>query len=262
MESFKMKSFEKETLDCLRGHWTTVVIATAVIMLIIEAGNFITDKVEETYLEIGDARAFYSPLCKMLILFFIILPLEMGYMNALQRMFVEGDYNLTGNTFRITRTHYLHNVAGGFFTGIKTIGWLLLFLVPSFIMCYAYLLTPYILHKHPEISAWKASTLSRKMMRGHKKALFMEHLKEFACAIPIILLIAAFLYGVIYLCFLALNIENRSDILSTVSRVFSMAGKVGMLWVQPYVFTLQAAYYEKVKKVYAEKTSSEEQATC
>ena len=48
-----------------------------------------------------------------------------------------------------------------------------LFVIPGFILLYAYRMTPYIMLDHPELSVLGCMHESRKMMKGHKRELFM-----------------------------------------------------------------------------------------
>lgn len=77
-------------------------------------------------------------------------------------------------------------------------------------------MTPYILHENPELSASEAIHRSRMMMKGHKFDLFWLQLS---------------FIGWFFLCLLTTGI--------------------GFLWLQPYYYTAQAAFYEEVKSSYA-----------
>lgn len=93
--------------------------------------------------------------------------------------------------------------------------WTLLLIVPGIVKSYAYAMTPYILHDHPELSDVKAIHLSREMMYGHKAKLFLLHLSFIGWGI---------------LCLFTCGI--------------------GFLWLLPYVYSAQAAFYEDLRADY------------
>ena len=84
--------------------------------------------------------------------------------------------------------------------------------IGAIILSYAYSMVPYLLHDYPELTPREAMKISREMMRGQKWNLFVLDLTFF---------------GWILL-------------------VFCTAG-VGMLFVQPYMLTARAAFYEDLK---------------
>jgi uncharacterized membrane protein len=90
--------------------------------------------------------------------------------------------------------------------------WSLAGIIPGIIKAYAYALTPYILHDHPEMGANDVITRSAELMNGHKRQLFLMDL-SFA--------------GWGLLCILSLG--------------------VGFLWLIPYMQSARAAFYEEVK---------------
>ena len=55
---------------------------------------------------------------------------------------------------------------------VKTLLWSLLFLVPGIIAAYRYMMAPYILAEHPELSSTEAIEQSRQLMSGNKWRLF------------------------------------------------------------------------------------------
>ena len=76
-------------------------------------------------------------------------------------------------------------------------------------------MTPYILNERPELTADEAIELSMKMMEGHKMDLFIFYLS----------FIGWYLLAMLTCC-------------------------IGCLWLIPYVYTAQAAFYEDVKAEY------------
>ena len=71
------------------------------------------------------------------------------------------------------RRNYGRNVLTMFLSDIFIFLWSLLFVIPGFIKHYSYMLVPYLLEDHPELSATEIITLSRKMMDGQKMNAFL-----------------------------------------------------------------------------------------
>ena len=91
----------------------------------------------------------------------------------------------------------------------------MLFIFPGIVKIFSYAMTPFILEENPELSANDAIDRSRAMMKGHKFDLFW--------------LLLSFI-GWFILALLTLGI--------------------GGLWLQPYMQTSVAAFYEDVKADY------------
>ena len=100
-------------------------------------------------------------------------------------------------------------------SSVYTLLWALLLIVPGIIKGLSYALTPYILRDHPELKYNAAIEKSMAMMEGHKADLFWLHLS---------------FIGWILLCVLTLFI--------------------GLFWLQPYVNSTLANFYEEVKQEY------------
>jgi uncharacterized membrane protein len=146
---------------------------------------------------------------------FVIVPLAIGFANALLKLLRTGDNALTENMFKIATKNYWHKVWGGFLMGLFIALWSLLLIIPGIIKCFSYAMTPFILEENPELSANDAIDRSRAMMKGHKFDLFW--------------LMLSFI-GWYILCFFTLGI--------------------GFLWLAPYQETAIAAFYEDVKADY------------
>ena len=146
---------------------------------------------------------------------FIIVPLAIGFANALLKLLRTGDNALTENMFRIATKNYWHKVWGGFLMGLFIALWSLLLVIPGIIKCFSYAMTPFILEENPELSANEAIDRSRAMMKGHKFDLFW--------------LLLSFI-GWYLLCIITLGLAA--------------------LWVTPYIETAVGAFYEDVKADY------------
>ena len=150
-----------------------------------------------------------------LLLFFIVLPLGVGFLNAFRKLLVQGDNELPGNMYKLATSNYWHKVWGMFLVMLFTFLWSLLFIIPGIVKCFSYSMTPFILEEHPELGANEAIDHSRAMMKGHKFDLFW--------------LILSFI-GWGFLCLFTFGI--------------------GYLWLVPYMDTSISAFYEDVKADY------------
>ena len=63
---------------------------------------------------------------------------------------------------------YGRNIGAMFLKDIFLALWTCLFIIPGVVKCYSYRMVPYILADNPDIGAFEAISLSRKMMNGHK----------------------------------------------------------------------------------------------
>ena len=243
--------YKNAALAALKGNWGKAVLATVIFMAVmyIAIGPFTYHTVKlQTYtrenlpqvssgLSIGSAmreameaslalaqdteymamqsKANGSMGLYYLLLFFIVMPLSVGYANAFLRLLVQGDNALAENSYKIATKNYLHKVWGMFLMTIFIFLWSLLLFIPGIIKMFSYAMTPYILEEHPELSANEAIDHSRAMMKGHKFDLFW--------------LCLSFI-GWMILCFFTLGI--------------------GYLWLVPYMQTSVAGFYEDVKADY------------
>lgn len=150
-----------------------------------------------------------------LLLFFVVMPLVVGFMNSFLKLLVQGDNALSENMYKFSTKNYWHKVWGMFLTMLFISLWTLLLIIPGIVKTFSYAMTPFILEEHPELSANEAIDHSRAMMRGHKFDLFW-------------LLLSFIGWGI--LCLFTFGI--------------------GFLWLMPYVQTSVAGFYEDVKADY------------
>ena len=150
-----------------------------------------------------------------LLLFFVIMPLMVGFANAFLKLLVQGDNAIPENMYKIATTNYWHKVWGMFLMNVFIFLWMLLLVIPGIVKMFSYAMTPFILEEHPELGANEAIDHSRAMMKGHKFDLFW--------------LILSFI-GWMILCLFTLGI--------------------GYLWLIPYMQTSIAGFYEDVKADY------------
>ncbi len=233
-------TFKEEALSALKGNWGKGVLLMLIYFLL--AGVFMGPVVytsiamQEQLLELGGRNDINQMLSAMqdpdflslqtqanasssgltLLEILVLFPLSLGVLNAFRKLLTEGDNDLVPNAFHLGFKPYLHKVWGMLLMYILIVLWTLLFIIPGIIKTYSYAMTPYILHENPELSASEAIHRSRMMMKGHKFDLFWLQLS---------------FIGWFFLCLLTTGI--------------------GFLWLQPYYYTAQAAFYEEVKSSYA-----------
>lgn len=97
--------------------------------------------------------------------------------------------------------------------GLYTFLWTLLFVIPGIVKSISYSMSLYILKDNPDISANKAITLSKEMMKGHKAEYFLLQLSFIGWFI-----LSAFTFG------------------------------IGLIWLIPYIHTTNAYFYEDIKR--------------
>lgn len=212
------QQLKNEALAALKGNWGSAILALVVcfLVVIIVAGGAESPTFVHAFAgsSVPASLEFAVIGFSSILAIFFLYPLEIGLMNAF-KVFLDGDTDAVSNIFKLGFKNYFHNVWGYFLMGLKLCFWMFLLIIPGIIMSFAYALTPYILVDNPEISEWKASTLSRKMMKGNKWRCFLLYLS---------------FIGWFLLCLLTLGI--------------------GFLWLEPYVSTTMGAFYKDVKAQY------------
>lgn len=233
-------AFKEEALNALKGNWGKAILLILIYFLL--AGAFVgptlyTSFLMQDYLlDMGGRQNLTQMISAMqdpdfvslqtkanastsgltLLEVLVIFPLALGMLNAFRKLLVEGDNDLVPNAFHLGFKPYLHNVWGMLLMYILVFLWSLLFLIPGIIKTYSYAMTPYILHENPDLTASEAIHRSRMMMKGHKFDLFWLQLS-----------FIGWFFLSIFTC------------------------GIGFLWLQPYYYTAQAAFYEEVKSSYA-----------
>lgn len=243
--------YKNAALAALKGNWGKVVLAMVIYMAImyIALGPYVYNTVKlqnyvreslpqvsssisfstvirqsmEASLSMAQDPEYISMQTKTsgsmglyyLLLFFVVMPLSVGFINALRKMLVQGDNELPGNMYKMATGNYWHKVWGMFLMMLFTFLWSLLFIIPGIVKAFSYSMTPFILEEHPELGANEAIDHSRAMMKGHKFDLFW--------------LILSFI-GWGFLCLFTFGI--------------------GYLWLIPYMGTSISAFYEDVKADY------------
>lgn len=230
--------FKNEALDALSGNWGKAVLLTIIYIFLVGlfTGPATYQTVEmQSYIQenahnVRQAASLmqdpmYQALSRRmngtsglmtLVNILLIMPLSVGYANAMRKLLVNRDVELVPTAFHIAFDNYWHKVWTMLWMSILIGLWSLLLLIPGIIKAFSYAMTPFIIEEYPELSSTEAIHRSRMMMRGHKFDLFWLELS---------------FIGWGFLCLLTAGI--------------------GFFWLIPYMETSIAAFYEEVKADYA-----------
>lgn len=227
------QEYKNIAISALRGTWAQAIVATFVIMVadvLLDglAWGFNLLQIKRVF---GDGE-WAQPmlvgamiLVLLLVLFFLILPLVVNYINSFSNLCYKSDKALLANLKSISIDDSLHVSVGMFAMSIIASICSVAFVVPGVIVSLALFLTPYLLKDYPELSVVQTLRLSHKMMKGHKMRLFKLQLS--------------------FIGWLLLNILTLG---------------VGTLWLLPYMMTTMAAFYQDVREQYIMKEGQQESA--
>ena len=151
-----------------------------------------------------------------LCLLLLILPLSWGYATLFLR-------NLRGEPVGVENLFDGYRSFSRIFTTyllqcIYVMLWSLLLIVPGIVKALSYAMTPFVLLDEPTLSRNAAIERSMAMMQGYKAKLFVLYLSFIGWGL---------------LCILTCGI--------------------GTLWLYPYMYTAQAAFYEDVRRDYEQR---------
>ncbi len=151
------------------------------------------------------------------ILQLLLIPVSVSYMMAFL------DNNRSSNEYKVEQLFecfkdYTRLLGTSLLMGVYTFLWALLLIIPGIIKGLSYGMTYFILRDYPELKYNSAIELSMAMMKGHKWDLFYLYLT---------------FIGWILLACLTLGI--------------------GFLWLNPYMYSTMAHFYEDVKAEYEAK---------
>ena len=208
------QDYKNAALAALNGNWAPVVVATIVMYIV----SFVVQLSAQPLTATADPESLKTValiVATMVVTMFATVPMSVGYYNALNKLYLDGDNKVTSNMFTIGFGRVLRYVGGMFLMGIYIFLWMLLLVVPGIIKALAYSLTPYILKDYPELSVNQAINLSVKMMKGHKMRYFLLTLSFIGWG----------LLGILTL-------------------------GIGYIWLTPYMYTTTAAFYQDVKNEY------------
>lgn len=210
------QDYKNAALSVLNGNWAPVVVATIVMYIV----SFVVQLIVQPLTALADPESEVVMFLAifvgtMLVSAFVTVPMNVGYYNALNKLYLDGDNKVTANMFKIGFERVLRYAGGMILMTLYVFLWMLLLVVPGIIKALAYSLTPYILKDYPELSVNQAINLSIKMMKGHKMRYFLLTLSFIGWG----------LLGILTL-------------------------GIGYIWLIPYMYTTTAAFYQDVKNEY------------
>lgn len=146
----------------------------------------------------------------------LVLPLQYAYYISLLERTRGNEEELTHYTFQYTINHAYANtrflVAGLFIMLISMVAAIFTLGIGAIVVKYMYSMVPYLLHDYPELTPREAMKISREMMSGQKWELFVLDLTFIGW-----ILLSIITFG------------------------------VGMIFVEPYMSTARATFYEDLK---------------
>lgn len=206
-----MKTFSQyraQAREALTNQWGDAAIATIIILLIAIAIS------TPSIITAAQGSEWGGSITTLLSV--LIMPLQYAFYISLLDRIRTNETNLVNFTFNYARNHAYSNmrflVAGLFIIILSSLIGVFTFGIGAIILSYAYSMVPYLLHDYPELTPREALKISREMTRGHKWDLFVLDITFIGWII-----LAIFTAG------------------------------IGMLFVQPYMLTARAAYYEDLK---------------
>ncbi len=213
-----MKSYSEyraQARETLNGRWNEMalvdLVLSAIVLLCTSPAMLSGRFGEELYSLFGS--------CTQLVLsLLIVVPLQFAFYNLLLRY--ARSEELEGSYLSFCFKDFAANWSKYVLTGLLMTLVLVALLIPTLmigtiILGLAYTIVPFVIRDNPELSAREALRKSRLMMRGHKWEMFVLQLTFIGWALLCI-----------FTCF------------------------IGFLWLEPYIATSLAHFYEDVKAEY------------
>ena len=200
--------YRTQAREALRNQWGDAAIASLIILFIAIA---ISTPSITTSLKGANWGGTITTLLSVLV-----LPLQYAFYISLLDRVRSNETNILNFTFTYARQHTYANtrflVAGLLIMILSSLLAVVTLGIGAIILNYAYGMVPYLLHDYPELTPREAMKISREMMRGQKWNLFVLDL----------------------------------TFIGWIILAFFTAG-LGILFVQPYMLTARAAFYEDLK---------------
>ncbi len=205
--------YRAQARETLKGRWNEM----ALVALIVFAFGMVCSSPAMLTSGLEDNSIFGS--CTQLVLSLLIaVPLQFAFYNLLLRY--ARSEELEGSYISFCFKDFAANWSKYVLTGLLMTLVLVAILIPTLmigtiILGLAYTIVPFVIRDNPELSAREALRKSRLMMRGHKWEMFVLQLTFIGWALLCI-----------FTCF------------------------IGFLWLEPYITTSLAHFYEDVKAEY------------
>ena len=147
-----------------------------------------------------------------LVKLFLLNPLSVGA----SRFFVKNSERSDASLNEVAegfKNNYLGVIGTMFLKDLFLFFWALLLFIPAIVKSYSYMMVPFILAEHPEITGTDAITMSRRMMDGEKWK--------------------AFVLGLSFLGWVLVSVITCMI--------------AGVLWTNPYIYATNAELYQTLK---------------
>ena len=214
--------YRAQARETLKGRWNEMALLTLIVFAIVSLCS------SPTMLSGSFGEEMYSLFgtCTQLALALLIaVPLQFAFYNLLlryaRREELEGSYiSFCFKDFAANWSKYF--VAGLLMTLVLVVVLVPTLMIGTIILGLAYGMIPFVIHDNPEMSAREVLRTSRLMMRGHKWQLFVLELT-----------FIGWIFLAIFTC------------------------GIGLLWLEPYMTTTYAHFYEDVKAEYEAKQAAQ-----
>jgi len=160
-----------------------------------------------------NALPILGPILVLGTLYFIDFPLMTGVSGVFRRIYL-GERTSAAQIFNVFQGNYLRKVGGMAWMMLFTWLWTMLFFIPGIIKGLSYSMIPFILEDCPNVPATEAMKLSMRMTNGYKGQIFVMGLSFIGWY-----LLSALTFGIL-----------------------------GLVFVNPYMYTTQAGYYVELKQ--------------
>lgn len=224
---FTREQLKTNAKQQLKGNWGMGVLATLIVMAIAGAASGLSTAIAMVQAVTKSVISGGAMPSEMLPLAYMTSPFY--YIGMILTILISAVFFFGMPKFYLglsrTRSTALGDLFGAFKMFGKVIGayllislytflWSLLFIVPGIVASYRYRMVPYLLVDNPDIGICEAIRRSKEMMRGHKGELFVLDLSFLGWGL---------------LCGLTFGI--------------------GLLWLDPYMETTFANYYDALNSV-------------
>lgn len=201
----RIYNIKKSALGALKGNWGFAIGLFIISQIII---NIVPQLLSYSVKPESSLFVLSSVIIVAYSLF--IMPINSGY-NWVFLDLIRGKRGKISDLFMPFSNHYWTVFATMILQSIFVFLWSLLFVIPGIIKGLAYSQSMFILKDHPEFTANKVITESRKLMDGYKWKFFLLQLSFIGWGILSILTLG-----------------------------------IGLLWLVPYITAANAQFYEKL----------------
>lgn len=208
--------YRAQARAALEGRWKEAVLMYFILIFVAFAFSAPLGFVSRVFATRMPWLAESMSGCSLLVSVLIIMPLSYyGLPNALLSFLRSNEEGTSGlsEMWHFFRRDYSRSVPALLLVMIfSTLLGIVTLGIGAIVLSYAYGMVPYLLRDYPELSAREALRTSRQMMEGHIWDLFVLDLS--------------------FIGWILLSI---------------MTAGIGLLWVEPYMETTRAAFYEDLK---------------